>query len=164
MHPEQYTRIKSWPAFYEMFRRASAALPSLSRFGIGRALYQTSYGDLPAHARDEERAFLATPRHARSVRDEFSQIRTAMNQANSLTTLGDTPLVVVTAQKDAEGGWDAAQDHLAALSTNSAHRVVPDADHTMLTEHQATASQSTRAITDVVISVRTATAVTEQAR
>ena len=35
MHPEQYTKIAGWPAFYEMFRRASAVLPSLSRFGIG---------------------------------------------------------------------------------------------------------------------------------
>ena len=31
-------RSPSWPAFYEMFRRASAVLPSLSRFGVGRAI------------------------------------------------------------------------------------------------------------------------------
>ena len=37
MHPEQYTKIAGWPAFYEMFRRASAVLPSLSRLGVGRA-------------------------------------------------------------------------------------------------------------------------------
>jgi len=28
MHPEQYERISSWPGFYEMFRRASAVMPS----------------------------------------------------------------------------------------------------------------------------------------
>src|SRR4051812_5138430 len=33
MSPEQYTKIADWPTFYEMFRRASAVLPSLSRFG-----------------------------------------------------------------------------------------------------------------------------------
>ena len=88
-----------------MFRRASAVLPSLSRFGVGRAMYSSAYGDLPALARDEERAFWATPRHARSVRDEFSQIRTTMTEAQALTTLGDRPLVVLTAEKDAQGGW-----------------------------------------------------------
>jgi pimeloyl-ACP methyl ester carboxylesterase len=155
MHPEQYTKIASWPAFYELFRRASALLPSLSRLGFARAYNQAAYGDLPALARDEERAFLSTPRHNRSVRDEFSQLRTAMAQARSLTSLGDRPLVVVTALKEAEGGWIAAQDELAALSTNSAHRILPGATHAMLTENQAFAAQSSRAVLDVVNAIRT---------
>ena len=37
MHPQHYTKIDGWPTFYEMFRRASAVLPSLSRLGVGRA-------------------------------------------------------------------------------------------------------------------------------
>ena len=163
MHPRQYTRIASWPAFYEMFRRASAVLPSLSRFGIGRALYASTYGDLPAPARDEERAFWATPRHSRSVRDEFSEIRTAMAEARTLTTLGNRPLVVLTAEKGAEGGWTEAQDELAALSTNSVHRMLPNASHSMLTEDEHTAAQSSRAITDVVNAARTNTRLTETA-
>ncbi len=150
MHPEQYTKIASWPAFYEMFRRASAVLPSLSRLGVGRVLYGSAYGSLPARARDEQRAFLATPRHSRSVRDEFSQLRTAMREAQSLTTLGDRPLVVVTAQKGAAGGWMAAQNELAALSTNSIHRVFPNATHSMVTEDEDTAARSSQAIDEVV--------------
>jgi pimeloyl-ACP methyl ester carboxylesterase len=159
MHPEQYTKIDSWPGFYEMFRRVSALIPSLSRLGLGHAMYESVYGDLPDVARDEQRAFWSTPRHSRSVRDEFSQIRTAMDQARALTSLGDRPLVVVTAKKEAEGGWMAAQDGLAALSTNSNHRILPDATHTMLTENKATAVQSSQAIRDVVNSVRTTTPV-----
>ena len=76
MTPEQYTAIDGWPAFYEMYRRASAVLTPLSRLGVGHLIYDSAYGDLPAPARDQERAFMATPRAARSVRDEFSQIRT----------------------------------------------------------------------------------------
>jgi pimeloyl-ACP methyl ester carboxylesterase len=155
MHPEQYTKITSWPGFYEMFRRVSALIPSLSRLGVGHALYETAYGDLPDVARDQQRAFWSTPRHSRSVRDEFSKLRTAMAQALSLTSLGDRPLVVMTAKKDAEGGWMAAQDELAALSTNSDHRVVADVTHAMVTENQTAAAQSSRAILDVVNSVRT---------
>ena len=163
MSPQQYTKIDGWPAFYEMFRRVSAVLPSLSRFGIGHVVYGTAYGDLPAVARDEQRAFWATPRHSRSVRDEFSQIRTTMTEAQALTTLGDRPLVVLTAEKDAQGGWMAAQDKLAALSTNSVHRILPNADHAMLTEQQATAAQSSQAIRDVVNAIRTGTSITGQA-
>ncbi len=161
MHPEQYTRISSWPTFYEVFRRASAVLPSLSRFGVSRVIAQTSYNDLPPAVRDVHRSFWSTPRHNRSVRDEFSEIRTAMAQAKSLSSIGDRPLVVLTAQKDALGGWMAAQDDLAALSTNVDHRVLPDATHAGLVENEMFAAQSSRAIRDVVIAVRTSTRVAE---
>ena len=160
MSPEQYTAIDGWPAFYEMFRRASAVLAPLSRLGIGRVIYSSAYGDLPAPARDAERAFVANPRDARSARDEFSQIRRTMTEAQSLTTLGNRPLVVLTAMKDAQGGWTAAQDELAALSTDSVHRTLTDASHAMLTEQQATAAQSSEAIRDVVNAVRTGTPIT----
>ena len=163
MSPEQYTAIDGWSGFYEMYRRASAVVPSLSRFGLGQALYGSAYADLPAAARDQARAFWTTPRHARSVRDEFSQIRTTMSEAQALTTLGDRPLVVLTAEKDAQGGWFAAQDKLAALSTNSVHRKLADADHDMLVSQQATAAQSGQAIRDVVTAVRAGTPVGAQA-
>ena len=91
------------------------------------------------------------------------QIRTAMAEAQSLTTLGDRPLVVLTAEKDAEGGWMAAQNELAALSTNSVHQLLPNASHSMLTEDKDTAARSSRAINEVVNAVRTKTAVTGQA-
>ncbi|HEY4610574.1 MAG TPA: alpha/beta hydrolase [Ilumatobacteraceae bacterium] len=154
MHPEQYTRIASWPAFYEMFRRATGVLPSLSRLGVSRAIAGGSFGDLPQPARDEERSFSATPRHNRSLRDEFSELRTAMDQARELTSLGDVPLVVVTAQKNAEDGWMDAQDQLATLSSNSVHRVVADATHDSLVSTSNGAAHSSQAIIDVVDSVR----------
>jgi pimeloyl-ACP methyl ester carboxylesterase len=160
MHPEQYTRIASWPLFYHVFRRVSAVLPSLSRLGVMRVLGGTTYGDLPPLARDEQRAFWATSRHNRSVRDEFSELRTAMAQASTLPSIGDRPLVVVTAGSEALGGWMAAQDELAALSTNSDHRVIPDATHDTLVANREFAARASQAIGDVVDAVRTGTPVT----
>jgi pimeloyl-ACP methyl ester carboxylesterase len=154
MSPDQYSEIDGWSSFYEMYRRASAVLPSLSRLGIGRMIYGSAYSELPGPARDAARAFQATPRGARSTRDEFSQIRTTMTEAKALTTLGDRPLMVLTAMKGAQGGWDAAQDALAELSTNTVHRTLVDADHTSLVEQQATATESSLAITAVVDAVR----------
>ena len=163
MSPEQYTKIDGWPAFYEMFRRASAVLAPLSRFGIGRVMYSSAYAGLPAQARDEQRAFWATPRHSRSVRDEFSEIRTAMKEAQSLTTLGDKPLFVLTAEKGAQGGWMAAQNEMAALSSNSRHQLLPNATHDMVVADKNTTAQSSRAITDVVNAARNETALTGKA-
>ncbi|MDQ1380673.1 MAG: hypothetical protein QOJ71_1392, partial [Actinomycetota bacterium] len=74
--------------------------------------------------------------------------------------LGDRPLVVLTAEKHAEGGWMAAQNELAALSTNSDHQLLPNASHSMLTEDKDTAARSSRAINEVVNAVRAKTALT----
>jgi hypothetical protein len=144
-----------------MYRRASAVLPTLSRLGVGRFIYRAAYGDFPQPVRAQERAFLSTPRGSRSVRDEFSKLRTAMAEAGSLKTLGDRPLVVVTAQKGALDGWAAAQNELASLSTDSTHRTVTTATHAMLVEDRGAVAQSNRAIADVVASIRTSTPVTE---
>ena len=162
MHPEQYHRMASWPRFYETFRRASAVAPSFARLGIGRVVYSTQYSDLPTAQRDQERAFLATPRSNRSTRDEFNQIRTAMDQAAQLTTLGDKPLAVVTARREADPDWFSMQDDLATLSTNTVRRMLPDATHAMVVESEVAARQSSQAILDVVRSVRTSTPITAQ--
>jgi pimeloyl-ACP methyl ester carboxylesterase len=155
MSPHQYDAIDGWPAFYDMYRRASAVLTPLSRLGVGHLIYDSASGGLPNPARDQERAFMATPRAARSVRDEFSQIRATMAEAQALTSLGDRPLIVLTAGSGTQGGWAAAQDQLAALSTNSVHRTLAKVEHAMFTEDEATAAQSAGAIRDVVDAVRT---------
>ena len=102
-----------------------------------------------------ERAFLATPRHSRSVRDEFNTIRTALNQAADLETLGETLLAVVDAQRDADDGWIPMQEDLTTLSTNSVHRYLPNATHAMVVEDEDTARQASQAILDVISSIRT---------
>jgi hypothetical protein len=106
-------------------------------------LASVPHSDLPAPERDQERAFLATPRHSRSsVRDEFNTIRTAMNQAADLETLGDTPLAVVNARRDADVRlWIPRQEDLTTLSTNSVHQYLPNATHAMVVEDEDTAHQ-----------------------
>jgi len=154
MHPDQYTKLSSYRSFYGNFRRAVGVLPSLARLGVGRLLYSAEYGSLPPKARDAERAFLSTPRDNRSMRDEFVELRTAMTQARALTSLGNRPLFVLTAAKDAQHGWKALQDDFATLSTNVVHRVLPDASHSMLTQERAVAARSSHAIERVVEVVR----------
>lgn len=162
MHPEQYERMSSWPSFYAVFRRASAVMAPASRLGVSRLINSTVFDDLPTASRDQQRAFLSTPRHSRSVCDEFSSIRTAMDQAAALDTLGDLPLVVVTARRDAEADWLAMQDDLATLSTRSAHQVLQDATHAMVVEDQRSARLASQAILGVVNAIRTGSAINAQ--
>ena len=77
-------------------------------------------------------------------------------QAQALTTLDGRPLVVVTASEslDETPGWDAAQDRLAGLSTNTSHRDAT-ATHVGLLEDPHDAATTVGAVSDVVDAVRT---------
>lgn len=164
MHPEQYERMPSWPGFYEMYRRASAVMPSLSRFGVSRLINATSYGELPEPQRTQERELLSTPAHNRSVRNEFNQIRVAMGQAAQLDTLGDLPLTVVTAMRGHEASWFPMQDDLLGLSTNSTQVEVADATHEALLTNEDAAAEASDAIAAVVEAVRTGTPMHDEGR
>lgn len=161
MHPEQYERMPSWPAFYEMFRRTSGVMPSLARFGVSRLINSASYGDLPEPQRTQERELLSTPEHNRSVRDEFNQIRVAMAQAAELDSLADVPLVVVTAQRGQKAAWFPMQTDLLGLSTNSTQVEVAAATHQTLLTDEDFAAKTSDAIIDAVNSVRTGSSLTE---
>lgn len=70
-----------------------------------------------------------------------------------MTTIGDRPLIVVTAASEASAGWLPAQDRMTGLSTDSVHRVIATATHDSLISG-VDATASTQAIMDVVESVR----------
>jgi pimeloyl-ACP methyl ester carboxylesterase len=152
--PHQFT-LPSYPPFYEGYRRVSALFPSLARFGVGRLAYRSQYGDLPSEATAEQYMFWCTARHARSLRDEWAAAPLAMQQAGSLVTLGDRPLMVVTALKDAQQGWAALQGEVPKLSSNSSHWSLATASHSSLIEDKADAALASQAIREVVTAVRT---------
>jgi pimeloyl-ACP methyl ester carboxylesterase len=157
---EAFTRLPAYPTFYAGFRRVSALFPSFARLGVMRLFYRSANSGLPPQARAEERAIWSTARQQRSLRDEFAELPTALKQAQALTSLGDKPLIVITAGKGAQDGWLPLQDEMATLSTNSLHRVLPEVEHASLVEDQGNAALSSQAIHDVVEAVRTAGALT----
>jgi pimeloyl-ACP methyl ester carboxylesterase len=101
-------------------------------------------------------ARLGLGHHVRSTIDEYVQGGSSVRQAASLRDFADKPLVVLTAGRGSAAGWYAKQNALAALSTNSAHRVIDGATHASLIFDEEDAAAATKAILDVVSSVRTA--------
>jgi pimeloyl-ACP methyl ester carboxylesterase len=149
---EAFEGLPSYPMFYSVFHRIFAVLPTLARLGVGRVVVHADLA-LPAHARDMQRLHHASARLYRSLRDEFAELPTSLAQARSFQSLGDRPLVVVTAAEDALAGWLPMQDRMATLSTNSSHRVVPYTHDALVTD-QTAAQTSIHAIRDVVHAVR----------
>ena len=151
---EAFEGLPAYPAFYSTFRRISALLPSLARLGVGRLLPPDRA--LPEPARDIQRLHHASPRLYRSLRDEFAELPASLAQTRSFQNLGNRPLIVVTATRDALAGWLPLQDRMARLSTNSSHRLVPYTHDALVTDRTA-AEASTQAIRDVLNAARSAT-------
>jgi pimeloyl-ACP methyl ester carboxylesterase len=140
---------------YDIAGRISALLPAVAHLGVARLYGQFSYGTLPPDSRDEARARSGTANDVESFLNEFLEGSIAIHQAASLVDFADKPLIVLTAGRDHDAAWLAAQDKLAALSTNSRHRIVADATHASLVLDETDAAAASQAIRDVVASVRT---------
>ncbi len=138
----------------DLIGRVAALVSASGRLGLARLYGQTDYGSLPPRSRDEVRASLATVGGVRSTIDEYVQANASIQEAASLGDFGDKPLVVLTAGSGHDAAWAAAQNRLAGLSTNSVHRVVDGASHGALILEEGPAAATTRAILDVVSSVR----------
>ena len=100
-----------------------------------------------------QRVHYASARFYVSLRNEFEELPASLAQARSFQSLGDRPLVVVTAAQDPQAGWLPLQEQDGDLSTNSSHRVVPYA-HVALVTDETAAQTSIHAILDVVHAVR----------
>jgi len=141
---EAFEGLQWYPTFYAGLRGVSAVLPSLARLGVGQLLSGPD----------------ASARSARSLRDEVIELPTALAQARSFQSLGDRPLIVITAARGAMAGWLPLQDAMAKLSTNSRHEVVPF-EHAELVTDSVAARFSSQAIGDVVHAVRFAAPLTK---
>jgi pimeloyl-ACP methyl ester carboxylesterase len=141
---DAFTALPDYPRTYQSLRMAYGLGPSLARVG----LLGIAFG-LPADQ--------STPAAARGARNELAVLPSALEQAQALTSLGDRPLVVVSAGSGQQVGWLEAQGQLARLSTNSVQRVLADATHTSVISG-VDAPASSQAILDVVASIRTGTA------
>jgi pimeloyl-ACP methyl ester carboxylesterase len=141
---DAFTALPDYPTTYRILRTVYSLSQSLARIGV--------LGPILGLPVDQ-----STPSAARGARDEVVALPSALEQALALTSLGDRPLVVVTAGSGQQAGWLEAQDELPKLSTNSAHRVLEAATH-MSIINGVDAEMSSQAILDVVSSLRSGTA------
>jgi len=141
---DAFTALPDYPGFYATYRTVATLSPSLARIGL--------LGPLLGLSADQ-----STAAAVRGGRDEVLALPTVLRQSSALTSLGDRPLIVVTAESEAETGWMAAQESLPRLSTASVHRVLAAATHNSLISG-VDAEASSQAILDVLAAVRAGTA------
>ena len=137
---DAFTALPDYPSIYNTLRLTGGIAPSLSRIGLLGPIFGVSPNE-------------ATAAIARSQRDEFRALPAALTQAAAVTSIGDRPLVIVTAVTDAQRGWLAAHDQMVSLSTNAVHRVLDGATHDSVLTGDDSAS-SVQAVLDVVAAIR----------
>jgi pimeloyl-ACP methyl ester carboxylesterase len=139
-----FAALPDYPSIYTFLKLSGGLAPSLARIGLLGPLF----GVGPTEA---------TADVAVSYRDEIRMLPKALEQAAKVTSIGDVPLIVVSAGVEDQRGWGAAQDAQVALSTNAAHRTIAGATHDTLLDADSTAS--TQAVSDVLTAVREGTPV-----
>ena len=158
--PDQFSQRPEGRDSYEPQKQSFAVVPLLARLGVSlparlgvvRMLSKLDPAspELPPQQRAQIDALSPSTRQVSTSAGEFL----APTQTLRLGSLGNKPLAVVTAPKQAEPGWLKLQDKLATLSSNSKHRVVKGATHTSLLYERSDAQATSAAIVEVVSAVR----------
>jgi pimeloyl-ACP methyl ester carboxylesterase len=137
--PDAFTALPEYPAFYRSYSLVAGIAPSLARVGLLGPVLGVS-------ARE------ATAAAARGGRDEVRALPAVLDQAARVTSIGDRPLIVVSAAPGSQPGWMEAQARLASLSTNGVQRVLDATHESVILGDDAPASA--QAILDVLAAIR----------
>jgi hypothetical protein len=87
-----------------------------------------------------------------------------MAEAGSFTNFGAKPLVLLTAGIGSDADLITPHERLAAMSTNSVHRVIDGASHSELIGDEKDSTATSQAILDVLSAIRNATPLTQVAQ
>lgn len=134
-----FTALPDYPSIYDFLKLSGGLAPSFARIGLLGPIF----GVAPTEA---------TAGVARSYRDEIRMLPTALDQASRVTSIGDVPLIILSAGTGTQRGWAEAQEAQGTLSTNAAHRTIPNATHESLLD--ADSAASAEAILDVIGAAR----------
>ncbi len=161
-HPGQFGRDapRRPPRLVTVMRALAGAAPWAARLGLIRAfvaIVPTDADLLPEPERGEQNASLARTAHwTGTVRELAAWVPLTNPEARDTPGFGARPLAVLTAGESAARGgpWRTLQDDVAALSTDSIHRIEPGATHGSLIADSTHAASVVRAIGQVVTAVR----------
>lgn len=108
----------------------------IARIGVMRLLAGPlgAIQDLPPEAKQAYTAYSVIPRSAQTQWDEFIGMSEGGVQARAVTTLGDLPLIVLSARLDDTADHTASQAGFLQLSTNSQQLFAEESGHRIMIE------------------------------
>jgi pimeloyl-ACP methyl ester carboxylesterase len=159
-HPDQWTSTPTGQKLYQSNASTYSITSTLARFGLLRirANSQPALG-LPDLQNKELVAFNSATQDWDAQAAEFAATIDLDNEVRDAGSLGNLPLFVLTATDhggpaEMEQAWQALQNELAGLSTNSIHKVLVGARHESLWADPKYAGESVAAILKVIDAVQ----------
>lgn len=158
-HPDMWTRTALGQSQYKNDSNIFIGMRLYARLGLVRLFplpFTAPPASLPAEKIPQWRAVHNTTKFFDAMQAESRSILETMSQLREAGHLGDLPLLVVTAGENqgADGQWAVYQQELASLSTHSLQIIVEGAQHHELVFDPEYSRESSRAIQQMVETVR----------
>jgi pimeloyl-ACP methyl ester carboxylesterase len=166
-HPDMDTRIPALQMQNASDAQLVGTMRILSFFGLPRLLGigKNNAQGLPPQQVAEVNAFVSTPHHWATILTLMDATPMTYDEVRTTGSLGNKPLVVISANTawftngapadDVRRALNALQSELAGLSTNSSHRIVEGATHASLVHNHKDAQAVITAIEAVLASLQT---------
>jgi pimeloyl-ACP methyl ester carboxylesterase len=164
VHPDQGQGLsEKAQTQQQQFMQLLQWTPTLARLGVLRVAswFNRIAEELPNQAQAAHQALLITTKHLQATLDEANQWEKTTAQVRQQQSLGDIPLLVISAGTDEfgfgaqrVGQWQALQRDLTQLSDNSRYILIPQATHHSLLTDPEHATMTVAAIRRMVIQVR----------
>ena len=148
-HPEQLARSRRMQAFF--FLLEVAHLLAARNLPANTLSVVSHLKGLPERDFQAVKHFLKNSRHLKTAAREARAWKISADYIRE-TKLGETPLLVISAQKNALKQWGAYQKELAALATTSRHVTFTEASHLSLLAQR---EHAWRAVTEIGAFVET---------
>jgi pimeloyl-ACP methyl ester carboxylesterase len=160
-NPYQYERYPELQEENKNYRQLSSTFPTLARLGVFRLYFawggEIDFADMKEPEKSEIRSMWSSPGYFDSQQAEGSAAAEIYSSGQKLGRLGDLPLFVISAEKNAPIGWQELQSELASLSDTSTHINLETATHVSLAFHPDDAHQVSMGILKVVDAIRSGT-------
>jgi pimeloyl-ACP methyl ester carboxylesterase len=157
-HPHQYDRYPDMREVNKNYLQLSSAFPTLARLGLFRLYFasggEIDFADMKEPQKSEIKTIWSSPEYFESQHAEAIAAPEIYGSGQKLGRLGNFPLLVISAGKNAPMGWPELQSELASLSENSIHLNLETATHVSLAFHPDDAHQVSLGILNVVDAVR----------
>ena len=158
-HPDQFERHPDWLEGDTSVLTWMPLIKALLRLGVGHAYFalggEADFAELPARQHDEIASAWSSVQYWQSQEASMRAGERIFQQSQSLGSLGDLPLMVISRGTDLDTGWGDQQNELAALSTNSIHIIVDGSTHPSLIFNPTHVQMVSQAILQVVGSIQT---------
>ena len=157
-HPYQYDRYPDLLEGNKNYLQLSGTFPTLARLGLFRLYFasggEIDFAEMKEPQKSEIRSMWSSPEYFMSQHAEGIAAHEIYLSGQKLGGLGNLPLIVISAEKNAPTGWRDLQGELASLSDQSVHLILETATHTSLAFDPTDAHQVSLGILRVVGAVR----------